>query len=173
MATKTRTRIESTAQIRSLDDANAAIAEIGKIMLNLDAIDGKASEKIGKIKEEAAKAGEEARKRISDLENALSVYAEYNKEELFREKKSIPLSYGAIGYRASTKVSVTRSTLELLKKLFGGKGVRIKETIDKEQLKDWQDSELAQVGAAKVQTDTFFYEVNRDEVNKRLLEAAS
>lgn len=170
--TKTRKRIEGAAQIKSLDDANQALAEIGRLTMRLEAIDGKAAEKIGKIKEEAAKAGEEARERIKDLEAALTLYAEYNKSELFKDKKSIPLSYGIIGYRLSTKVSIKRTTLELLKKLFGGKGIRIKEEVDKEELKDWLDSDLAQVDAAKVTQDTFYYEVNRDEVNKDLMRAS-
>jgi hypothetical protein len=68
-------------------------------------------------------------------------------------------------------VSIKRTSLELIKKLFPGKGIRIKEEVDKEQLNDWSDEELAQVDAAKVAQDTFFYVVNRDEVNKDLLKA--
>jgi len=168
---KTRKRIEESIQVKSLDDANQALAEIGRLTMQLEAIDGKAAEKIGKIKEDAAAKGEEARNRIKDLENAVTIFAEYNKGELFKDKKSIPLSYGSIGYRLSTKVSVKRSTLELLTKLFGGKGIRVKEEVDKEQLKDWEDSDLAQVDAAKVTKDTFYYEVNREEINKDLMRA--
>lgn len=169
--TKTRKRIEGSAQVKSLDDANQALAEIGRLTMQLEAIDGKAAEKIGKIKEDAAAKGAEARDRIKDLENALSIYSEYNKGELFKDRKSIPLSYGSIGYRLSTKVSVKKTTLELLQKLFNGKGTRTKEEVDKEQLKDWDDTDLAQVDAAKVTKDTFYYEVNRDEINKNLMRA--
>lgn len=170
--TKTRKRISGTMQIKSLDDANQALAEIGRLTMRLEAIDGKAAEKIGKIKEEAAKSGEEFRERIKELESALALYSEYNKGDLFKDKKSISLSYGTIGFRLSTKISIKRSTLELLKKLFGGKGVRIKEEVDKEELKDWPDTDLAQVDAAKITQDTFFYEVNREEVNKDLMRAS-
>lgn len=168
---KTRKRIEGSAQVKSLDDANQALAEIGRLTMQLEAIDGKAAEKIGKIKEDAAAIGAEARDRIKDLENALTIYSEYNKGELFKDRKSIPLSYGSIGYRLSTKVSVKKTTLELLQKLFNGKGTRTKEEVDKEQLKDWEDTDLAQVDAAKVTKDTFYYEVNRDEINKNLMRA--
>lgn len=167
-----RKRIASPQQIKDLDDANQALAEIGSLNLQIEAIDGDASQKIGKIKEAAAKAGERARERIKDLESALALYAEYNKMELFSEKKTIELSYGTIGFRKSTKVSIKKSTLELLKKLFPGKGVRIKEEVDKEALAEFADEELAQVDAAKLEDDVFGYTVNRDEVNRRLLEAA-
>lgn len=166
----TRKRIATPQQIKNLDEANAALAEIGKLQLALEAIDGKASERIGKIKEGAAKAGEDARNRIQELDAALALFAEYNKTDLFRDKKTINLSYGNIGFRLSTKVSVKKTTLDLLKKLFP-QGLRIKEEIDKEELKNWGDSQLAQVDAAKVEQDTFFYEVNREEVNKDLMKA--
>lgn len=169
--TKSRTRIASPQQIKSLDDANIALAEIGSLQVQLEAIDGKASIQIGKVKEKAATDGEPMRLRIKELESALALFGEYNKTELFKEKKSIPLSYGLIGFRQSTKVSVKRTTLELLKKLFPGKGVRSKEEIDKEQLKEFSDCELASVDAAKVIEDAFFYEVNREEINKNLLQA--
>jgi phage host-nuclease inhibitor protein Gam len=169
---KQRTRVASTAQIKTLDEANQALAEIGRLTIQIEAIDGKASEAIGKIKEKAAKDGEPARARITDLENALLNYAEYFKGELFKDRKTIPLAYGNIGYRLSTKVSIRKSTLDLLKKLFSGRGIRVKEEVDKDDLKEWKDEELAQVDATKLTQDTFFYEVNRDEINKDLLKAA-
>ncbi len=166
-----RKRIASPQQIKTLDDANLALSEIGTLELHLEGIDGEASQAIGKIKEKAAKAGERARHRIKELEAALALYAEYNKLELFSEKKTIELSYGTIGFRKSTKVSIKKTTLDLLKKLFPGKGIRTKEEVDKDALAEFADEELAQVDAAKVEDDVFGYEVNRDEVNKRLLQA--
>ena len=166
--TATRKRIETPQQIKNLDEANLALAEIGGLHLKLEAIDGKANERIGEIKEKAAKAGEDARNRIQELDSALVLFAEYNKAELFKDKKTVPLSYGNIGFRLSTKVTVKKTTLELLRKLFP-KGLRIKEEINKDELKTWDDSQLAQVDAAKTEQDTFFYEVNREEVNKDLL----
>jgi len=164
----TRKRIATPQQVKNLDEANLALAEIGRLQLKLEAIDGKASEKIGKIKESAAKEGEDARNRIQELDSALALYAEYNKSELFKDKKTIALSYGNIGFRLSTKVSIKKTTLELLRKIMPH-GIRLKEEIDKEEMKNWDDSQLAQVDAAKVETDTFFYEVNREQVNQDLL----
>ena len=167
--TKERKRIPTPQQIKNLDEANTALAEIGSLQLKLEAIDGKASEKIGKIKEQAAKDGEESRNRIQELDSALALYAEYNKQELFKEKKTIGLSYGNIGFRLSTKVSIKKTTLELLEKLNFWKAIRVKKEVDKEELKTWDNEQLAQVDAAKIEQDTFFYEVNREEINKDLL----
>jgi len=46
-----------------------------------------------------------------------SLYAEYNRDELFWDKKSVQLSFGIFGCRKSTSISVKVSTLELLKKM--------------------------------------------------------
>lgn len=166
-----RKRIPSPQQIKDLSDADQALAEIGSLELQLEAIDGEATKAIGKIKNDAAKAGEKHRNRIKELENALSLYAEYNKQELFKDKKTVELTYGQIGFRESTKVTVKKHTIELLKKLFPGRGVRVDEKVDKEDLRDFTDEELAQVDAAKVKEDVFGYTVNREEVNKNLLRA--
>jgi hypothetical protein len=47
----------------------------------------------------------------------------------------------------------------------------VKEEIDKDALAEFEDGDLAQVDAAKVENDVFGYKVNRDEINKRLLQA--
>jgi phage host-nuclease inhibitor protein Gam len=67
-----RKRITSPQQIKNLDDANAALAEIGSLERRLEKIEGAASQRIGKIKEAAASAGEESRDRIKELESALA-----------------------------------------------------------------------------------------------------
>lgn len=167
----TRRRIAAPQQIKDLDDANKALSQIAEYQIRLESIDGNAAQEIGKLKERAAKEGEPFRQKIADLENALALYAEYNKQELFADKKTISLSWGDMGFRESTKVSVKKTTLELLKKLFAGRAVRVQEAVDKNELAKFQDEELAQVDAAKVTQDAFWYEVNRDEVNKSLMGA--
>jgi len=170
----TRKKLSTPMEITTADEANAALREIGTLTIKLEAIDAKADQEIGKVKEKAALLGEEHRERITDLEDALSLFCKVNKHKLFNERKSIPLSYGIIGFRQSTSVKTKRTTLELVKKLFPDRiktAIRVKEEVNKEDLKEWADEELAQVDAAKVPEDKPFYEVNREEVNKNLLKA--
>jgi len=165
-----RKRISSPVQIQSLDEANAALSEIGKLILQLESIDGDADQKIGEIRDEAASKGEKLRDRIEELDNALALFGEYNKAELFKDKKSLELSYGLIGFRQSSKISIKKTTLEKIKAVFPDKGgIRIKEEVDKEALKDWTAPELAAVDAKKVVEDTFFREVNREQINIDML----
>ena len=156
-------------KIKTLEDANLALKEIGLLEHELEAIDGEANKKIAEIKADCAKQGEGLRKRITDLSALLGAFAEYNREELFKDRKSQKLSFGEFGYRKSTSISVKKTTLELLKKLKLVRYIRIKEEIDKDLMAEMTDESLAQVDAVRKVKDSFFCEANREQVNKELL----
>ena len=156
-------------KIKTLEDANLALKEIGLLEHELEAIDGEANKKIAEIKADCAKQGEGLRKRITDLSALLGAFAEYNREELFKDRKSQKLSFGEFGYRKSTAISVKKTTLELLKKLKLVRYIRIKEEIDKDLMAEMTDESLAQVDAVRKVKDNFFCEANREQVNKELL----
>ena len=159
-------------KLESLDDVNLALRDIGLKEKELDAIDSKAAKEIAEIKTRAAKDGEELRKEIAETAAKIQAYAEYNKEDLFKDKKSVDLSFGKIGYRQSTKISVKKTTLELLKKLGFKSCVRIKEECDKDAMSNLTDDDLKSVDAARKVSNDFFCEANMEEVNKDLLKQA-
>ena len=159
-------------KIQSLEDVNIALRDIGLAEKELEAIDTAAHKKIAEIKTEAAKKGEELRNRIAEISAKVQAYAEYNREDLFKERKSIELSFGIIGFRKTTKISVKKTTLELLKKLSLTKCVRIKEEPNKEAMAELDDETLFQVDAVRKVTDDFFCQTNTEEVNKDLLKSA-
>lgn len=159
-------------KIQSLEDVNIALRDIGLAEKELEAIDTAAHKKIAEIKTEAAKKGEELRNRIAEISAKVQAYAEYNREDLFKERKSIELSFGIIGFRKTTKISVKKTTLELLKKLSLTKCVRIKEEPNKEAMAELDDETLLQVDAVRKVTDDFFCQTNTEEVNKDLLRSA-
>jgi len=156
-------------QIKTLDEANMALKEIGILEKELEAIDSEAHKQIAEIKTDAAKQGEGIRKRITENATLLGAYAEYNKSELFKDKKSIQLTFGSFGYRKSTSISIKKTTLELLKKLKLTKYILIKEEPSKEALADMDDDTLHQVDAVRKIKDDFFCEADKEEVNKELL----
>ena len=159
-------------KLESLDDVNLALRDIGLKEKELDAIDSKAAKEIAEIKTRAAKDGEELRKEIAETAAKIQAYAEYNKAELVKDKKSVDLSFGKIGYRQSTKISVKKTTLELLKKLGFKSCVRIKEECDKDAMGNLSDDDLKSVDAARKVSNDFFCEANMEEVNKDLLKQA-
>ena len=184
-----------TGKLNSLDDVDLALKEIGLAEKELDAIDAKLNAEIAKLKEKAVKDGEEKRKLITEKVAKIQAYAEYNKGDLFKENKSVELNFGKFGYRKSSKISVKKTTLELLKKLLEShvqeleaekseerknlltvlitkiQGcIRIKEEPNKEALALMDDGFLKSVGATRKITDDFFCEAATEDVNKDLLE---
>jgi len=156
-------------KIETLDEANGVLKEIGILERELEAIDGEAHVQIAAIKEDAAKKGANIRKRIADDSALLGAFAEYNRAELFKDRKSVQLSFGSFGYRKSTSISVKKTTLELMKKLGFDRFIRIKEEPDKEAMATLDDETLAQVDSVRKVKDDFFCEADKEEVNKDLL----
>jgi phage host-nuclease inhibitor protein Gam len=156
-------------KIDTRDHAKLALKEIGLLEKEREGIDSEAHKQIAEIKADAAKQGEGIRKRIADDSSLLCAYAEYNKAELFKDRKSVQLSFGSFGYRKSTSISVKKTTLELLKKLKLAKYILVKEEPSKEAMADLDDETLHQVDAVRKVKDDFFCEADKEEINKELL----
>lgn len=162
----------NAGKLSSLEDVNMALRDIGLAEKELQAIDGKAAKEIAAIKERAAKEGETLRKRIQDTAAKIAAYAEYNKGDLFKDRKSVELTFGIFGYRKSTSIRVKKTTLELLKKLGFTGCIRIKEEADKDAMGNLTDEQLTSVDASRKVSNDFFCEANLEEVNKELLKSA-
>ena len=156
-------------KIETTEEANLVLKEIGLLESDLDVIDSEAHKAIAELKAQAAKDGEGKRKRIAELSSLLGAFAEYNRTELFKDKKSVQLSFGTFGYRKSTSISVKKTTLELLKKLGLTAFIRIKEEADKEAMANMDDDALHQVDAVRKVKDEFFCETDKEEINRDLL----
>lgn len=163
----------SMAKLESLDDVNLALRDIGLAEKELEAIDNEANKQIAEIKTETAKKGEKLRLRIQDLSAKIAAFAEYNKADLFKDNKSVELSFGKFGWRKTTKISVKKTTLELLKKMNLFNCIRTKEEPDKNVMAELTDEALLQVDACRKVSDDFFCEADTEEVNKDLLQSAS
>ncbi|MDR0878961.1 MAG: host-nuclease inhibitor Gam family protein [Treponema sp.] len=160
-------------KLETLEDVDSALREIGLLEREIESIDGEAQKQIGVIKAAAAKQGEPLRKKIAELSAKISAFAEYNKGDLFKDKKSVDLTFGVFGFRKSTSISVKKTTVALLEKLHLDKYNRVEKQPDKEIMKDMDDESLAQVDAVRKTKDEFFCKPNREEVNKDLLKHAS
>jgi len=161
------------AKLESLEDVNLALRDIGLAEKELEAIDNEANKQIAEIKTETAKKGEKLRLRIQDLSAKIAAFAEYNKADLFKDNKSVELSFGKFGWRKTTKISVKKTTLELLRRMNLLKCIRTKEEPDKNAMAELTDEELLQVDAVRKVSDDFFCEADTEEVNKDLLQSAS
>jgi phage host-nuclease inhibitor protein Gam len=159
-------------KLECIEDVNSVLREVGVLEREVETIDGEMQKQIGEIKAASAKRGEPLRKRIIELTTKIQAFSEYNKADLFKDRKSIELVFGSFGYRKSTSISIKKTTVALLEKLKLHRYIRIEKQADKEALKEMDDESLAQIDAVRKTKDEFFCQPNRDEVNKDLLKQA-
>jgi phage host-nuclease inhibitor protein Gam len=159
-------------KLESLNDADNALREIGLLEREIETLDAAAQKQIGDIKAEAKKQGEPLRDRITALSEKLYAFSEYNKKDLYKDRKSVELAFGVFGYRQSTSISVKKTTVLLLKKLKLEKYVRIEETANKDAMKELDDDSLAQVDAVRKVKNDFYCEADREKINEDLLKAS-
>lgn len=162
-----------TSKLETLDDVNLAMRDIGLWQKELEAIDNDANKKIAEIKTKASKDGEELREKISGTVAKIQAFAEYNKDEYFKDRKSVELSFGSMGWRKSTSIHVKKTTLDLLKKLKMPDCIRLKQEPDKEAMAALDDETLASVDAVRKVKNDFFVEAKTEEINKELLKSGA
>jgi len=164
------TRIKPNIQkLNSLEEVDDSLREIGECESELAKIDMAADKKIAAIKAKAADDGEPLRKRIAELSGMIGAYAQYNRADLFQDKKTIELKFGIFGFRKSTSISVRKTTVELLKKLGLTAYIRIKEEPNKDLMSELDDERLKEVDAVRKVKDDFFCETKKEEVNGELV----
>lgn len=155
--------------VKNDSEANTSLAEIAEIKRSLDKINNCLNDDIDKLKAEAKALAAPHESRLAALENGLMAYAEYNRDELFSGKKSKEYNFGSIGYRKSTEIKpLTKTTiaqvLGKVKELGFSAAIRVKESLNKDEMHTWPDERLSLVGARRVAKDTFWYEINEEEI---------
>lgn len=155
--------------LHSLEEVDATLAEISARKRTLDLIETGLNEDVDALKLRAAEQCEPLKQEIITLEQSITRFADYNKAELFSKKKSISLTFGTIGYRASTKVkTLSKWTWERVLDALQMSGlnacIRTKLEVDKEALKGLHPDTLSKVGVKVTQEDVFGYELEEQEL---------
>jgi len=159
--------------IKNLEDADRVLQELCALETEIERIDADGDGRIAKIKEEMAKTGKPLRERTKELTASLKAFADYHKGDLFKDRKSLELAFGVIGYRKTPpSISTSKTTTGLLKKMGLTQYVRVREEPDKESMLSLDDETLAQVDAVRKSKDEFFIQPKREQVNKDLMESA-
>lgn len=155
---------------KNLEEVDTTLAEIADIERSLGRVEHQMNKHIDRVKADAEKIADPLRRRLATLENALTVYGETRKPELFGKRRSIELAFGTIGFRQSSELKPL-SKLTWTDVLFRlqNKGtlgyIRIKKEVNKEALDEIKDGTvLADYGVRRVEKDTFWYETKKEEV---------
>jgi phage host-nuclease inhibitor protein Gam len=164
------TRIKPQALIiNDVKQADEALAELAAIMREVGEIEAAMNAIIDGAKDAAAKKSQPMQDRRKELEAALATFGNLRKPELFKDKKSLELNFGIIGFRKSTSLRTKAKTtwaavLERLKELGLTTGIRTKEEVDKDVLRAWPEERLEAVGVRRDERDEFYVEVKQEEV---------
>ena len=159
-----RIKPEGIKTLETLKEADDVLFQIAQLRTKLKLIDADAEKEINKIREKAAAKAEGIKQMIEKLGASLQLFAETNRDELFAKKKSVELTFGFLGYRMSTRISVKKSTVAKLKELGMLDCIIVKETPNKEALEKQPDAILKQVDAKRIKDDKFWYEVKEEEI---------
>lgn len=156
-------------KIKNLTQAEEALKRISEIESVIAAVDATASEQIANAKAQA----EEATRGLVDehdkLIEALELYADDNRDELFKDgKKSAQLVNGEIGFRkGSDKVVVSAETASLLESLGFSHCVKVTKEPVKAALKNFTADQLESVKAKIEQgTESFFVKAKATVLTK-------
>jgi len=163
-----KVKVESIP-VHNLREANDALSLIAQHQRFIDEKTNEMNERIDAIKEETATAVQTRQEEIARREAGLQAFAEANKKDLFGQARSKDLIYGVIGFRKSTVLKTLskvtwKQVLETLLRRKDRTGVRVKHEVDKDELHKWDDRQLGKIGVYKKHEDTFYYEIDEEEI---------
>ncbi len=159
-----RKRMEEPA-IKSWEEADAVLKQIRDAEMELAAITMDMEKCINDIKENAEKEAGPLKDEVKILGLQLKEFTTFNKSEL--KGKSRELSFGTVGFRASTSLVLPKAAegvIRTLKKLGMGDCINLTETVNKEVLKTYDEKTILMVGASLKKKDTFWYETKKEEL---------
>lgn len=169
MATSKRVKpVLQAPSITTTEQADQALAEIAAAKREITRMELVFKEETANLKAQLAEDCEPYRQKVASLEQGLLLFATSERETLFAKRKSLPLTFGTIGFRAASALATLKKSitwgavLEKVKEL-GLEAIRVKEELDKEALKAMSPEKIASVGCKIVQSDDFFYEVNETD----------
>ena len=160
-----RKRVIEPPSIKSWEDANEALRQIAEATIALADIEGEMNKQILGAKKAAEEQSKPFKDRVAKLERELKDFVTENRSDMGKTK-SKTLTFGEVGFRLSTALSLPRAKEkleEIVRKLKARQMmdcIVVKEEISKEALKKYGEDVVSAVGATWKQSDVFGYELN-------------
>lgn len=163
-----RKRIEDVEALSSWEDVDRALKEIAECEIAITEIEGEMNKKINDVKEESSTMAEIHKEKIAEKEKLIKTFVTKNKADI--EGKTKVLNFGSTGFRKSESISLPRgedkkkAIIDSLKKNKMSDCIKVEESINKDVLKKYNEDMIIKVGASLKKKDTFWYEVNLENV---------
>lgn len=160
-----RKRVVEAPSLHSWEDVNDALRQIAEAQIALGEIQSDMQKQILGAQKVAEEQSKPLNDKVAKLEREIKSFVTDHRDEMGKTK-SMVLTFGEVGFRLSTSVSLPRAKEKLeeiirrLKSRQMTDCIVVEEKVSKEALKKYGEDTVNAVGATWKQSDVFGYEVN-------------
>lgn len=160
-----RKRVVEAPSLHSWEDVNGALRQIAEAQIALGEIQSDMQKQILGAQKVAEEQSKPLNDNVAKLEREIKSFVTDHRDEMGKTK-SVVLTFGEVGFRLSTSVSLPRAKEKLeeiirrLKSRQMTDCIVVEEKVSKEALKKYGEDTVNAVGATWKQSDVFGYEVN-------------
>ena len=160
-----RKRVVEAPSLHSWEDVNDALRQIAEAQIALGEIQSDMQKQILGAQKVAEEQSKPLNDNVAKLERVIKSFVTDHRDEMGKTK-SMVLTFGEVGFRLSTSVSLPRAKEKLeeiirrLKSRQMTDCIVVEEKVSKEALKKYGEDTVNAVGATWKQSDVFGYEVN-------------
>ena len=160
-----RKRVVEAPSLHSWEDVNDALRQIAEAQIALGEIQSDMQKQILGAQKVAEEQSKPLNDKVAKLEREIKSFVTDHRDEMGKTK-SMVLTFGEVGFRLSTSVSLPRAKEKLeeiirrLKSRQMTDCIVVEEKVSKETLKKYGEDTVNAVGATWKQSDVFGYEVN-------------
>ena len=160
-----RKRVVEAPSLHSWEDVNDALRQIAEAQIALGEIQSDMQKQILGAQKVAEEQSKPLNDNVAKLEREIKSFVTDHRDEMGKTK-SVVLTFGEVGFRLSTSVSLPRAKEkleEIIRRLKSRQMTDcsvVEEKVSKEALKKYGEDTVNAVGATWKQSDVFGYEVN-------------
>ena len=160
-----RKRVIDTPTLKTWEDVNDALRQIAEAQIAINDIESDMQKQVVGAQKAAEQQSKPYNDRIATLEREIKDFVTDHRDEMGKAK-SKTLTFGEVGFRLSTAISLPRAKEkleEIIRRLKARQMtdcIVIEEKVSKEALKQYGEDTVNAVGATWKQKDVFGYEVN-------------
>ena len=160
-----RKRVVEAPSLHSWEDVNDALRQIAEAQIALGEIQSDMQKQILGAQKVAEEQSKPLNDNVAKLEREIKSFVTDHRDEMGKTK-SVVLTFGEVGFRLSTSVSLPRAKEKLeeiirrLKSRQMTDCIVVEGKVSKEALKKYGEDTVNAVGATWKQSDVFGYEVN-------------
>lgn len=170
-----RKQVTETQSLKNWADVDSALREIAENNIALGDIEAEMNRQIIGAKKVAEQESKPHADRIAKLERDIKEFVTDHRSDLGKAK-SKALTFGEVGFRLSTTVSIPKAKekiTEIIRRLKARQMndcLVVEEKISKDNLKKYGEDTVLAVGAGWKQKDVFGYDVFRDKIERSSLD---